>query len=311
MYLPPFAIYLAFWFLYDKMEIPMSKNISVKTSWVNAFETVVKRPIVMMPFFIIAFFEGLALELIYFSTRKPLSVIAVPIIKKFSAEVFTHYPYYLAKVPKIFYYSQVLIYVFAGVFLSAISVNMLKNIKAGLPLKSNALIRNALDRYLSFIAFGAIMAAIIFLLERTGSFAYMQLVKMPLKIFPNMAPKIHGFLFTCFMFLLDMIVQTFLVLTVPIIVIEKAPLWKAILRSMKLGLFNFFKILPLIALPLILYFPVMVLKSFSTDLAGKTFPEVVLFIAAAGIIASAFVECFIVTCASQFLLEINRSAQKI
>ena len=71
----------------------------------------VKRPIVILPFFIIAFLEGLALELIYFSSRKPLLFIAGPIIRKFSGEPSLHYPINLVKLPRFVYYGQIFIYI--------------------------------------------------------------------------------------------------------------------------------------------------------------------------------------------------------
>ena len=102
----------------------MARKTNIRKIWVAAFEVMVKRPIVILPFFIIAFFEGLALQLIYFSTRKPILLIAAPIVRKFSGEPFLHYPFNLAKLPRYFYYSRIFIYVFAGVFLAAISVNI-------------------------------------------------------------------------------------------------------------------------------------------------------------------------------------------
>ena len=280
----------------------MSNNFNIRKNWVSSFEIMVRKPIVILPFFIIAFFEGLALELIYFSTRRPLSFIAGPIIRKFFGEAFLHYPFNLIKLPKYFYYSQIIIYIFIGAFLTAISVNILKNIKAGLPLKANALIKNALNRYLSFLTYGIIVVTLIFLLERVDMFVFSKSLRLISKYFPQIAPKLFLLPSALFFFLTNVIMYTFFVLTLPIIVIKKKSLLKALGESIALGFFNFFRIFILIFPPLFLYLPITLLKAYSPVLAEKTFPGISVLIVSAGIIITIFLDCFIAVCTTQVLL---------
>jgi hypothetical protein len=263
----------------------------------------VKHPIILLPFFIVAFLEGLALELIYFSTRKPISFIAAPIIRKFSGEAFLHYPFHLVKLPKHFYYSQILIYIFFAVFLTAITINIVRNIKAGLPLKTNALIKNALNRYLSFVVFGIIMTAMLLILQRVDTIIFSKLAFMVSKRLPQLGPAIFSIASMIFFFLTNVILYLFLLLALPIIVIKKKSLLGALGKSIGLGFLNFLHIFTLIFLPLFLYLPVTVLKGYSSVLAHKTFPEMTLLIVAFGIIIAAFVDCFIFVCATSFILE--------
>lgn len=281
----------------------MARKFDIKKIWVTSVEVMAKRPVVILPFFIIAFLEGLALELISFSTRRPLSFIAGPIIRKFSGDAFLHYPYSLLKLPKYFYYSQILVFIFAGVVLMAISVNIFKNIQGGLPLKANALIKNASKKYLSFLVFGIIIAVLMLLLEKADRTIIAKLEQFTSGFLPQITHEFYSFAFTIFLFLSNIIMQAFLVLTVPIMVIKKTPLLKAIWGSIGMGFRNFFGIFTLIFLPSILYLPIALLKAYSPNFIATTFPEIGLYIIGVGIVVTIFVECFIIVCASGFLLE--------
>ena len=231
----------------------MSYNI--RKNWVESFGLMVSKPVVILPFIIIAFLEGLALELIYFSSRKPLTNIAAPIIRKFFGEAFVHYPGNLIILPKLFYYAQVVIYVFCGVLLTAITVNIVKNIKTNLPLKRNVLIKNAFTRYLSFFVFGVIMIALMFLLKKVDVFIFTKGMGLVSKHLPQILIKLAPFGLVIFLFLSNIILQVFFVLVIPIIVIKKSLILKAFWESIVLGFRNFLSIFTLIFLPFLIYFP--------------------------------------------------------
>ena len=278
-------------------------SYSIRKNWIASFELILTKPIVLLPFLIIAFIEGLALELIYFSTRKPLSIVAVPIIRKFFGANSVHYPGNLYILTDLFYYAEMIIYVFISIFLIAISINIFKNIRMNLPIKTAALIKNASRQYLSFVIFGIIMMVFITLLRYSDRFIFSKLLPLGLKYLPKIGIGIYLIVMILFLFLSNIILQIFLLLAIPIMVIEKRPLLKALGGSIYLGFRNFFKIFSLIFLPFLIYAPISLLKIASTKLAAKTFPEITFYIAGAGIIIAALIDCFIVVCASQFLLD--------
>ena len=288
----------------------MSYKPSIRKNWISSFELMAKRPILLLPFFIIAFLEGLALELLYFSTRQPLSFIAAPIIRKFSGEAVLHYPYNLLKLPKYFYYTQILIFIFAGVLLLAVSVNIFKNIKEGLPLKANALIKNAAKRYLSFVIFGVIVTVLIHFLGKFDKTVIMKLEHFTSGRIPQITREFYSLSLVLSLFVSNVMIQAFLVLTVPIMLIRNAPLVKALWGSICLGARHFFVIFPLVFLPSLIYLPIAVLKAYSPVITSKTFPEMGLIIVGAGVIVAVFVECFIIVCAAQFLMDKDKAAGK-
>ena len=281
----------------------MKMSYNIRKNWIASFELVLTKPVVLLPFIIIAFIEGLALELIYFSTRKPLSIIAVPIIRKFFGTNFMHYPGNLYILPDLFYYAGIVIYVFISIFLIAISINIFKNIRMNLPIKTSALIKNASRQYPSFVIFGIIMVTCLVLLRKIDIFIFSKFTQFGLRNFPSIGTEFYFIGLLLFLFLSNCILQTFLVLTVPVIVIQKKSFLKALGRSLYLGLRNFKYVFTLIFLPFLVYFPISLLKVASTKLASKTFPEIILYITATGIIIGALIDCFIAVCASQFLLD--------
>ena len=84
---------------------------------------------------------------------------------------------------------------------------------------------------------------------------------------------------------------------------EKMKFFKALMKSMYLGVRKFSTIFILIALPFFIYFPIVFLKSFSSEIIAKTFPEMNLLISLVGIITSVFLDCFSLMCVSRFLLD--------
>lgn len=281
-------------------------NYKIRKNWVASFDLMATKPIVIMPFIFVAFLEGLALELIYYFPRKPLANIAAPVMRRFFGEVFLHYPDNLVILPKLFYYAQVLIYVFCGVFLAGICVNIARNIRMGLALQADTLAKYAFKRYLSFFGFGIIVSSLMFLLNKVDAFIFVKVMDLVSEELPEILLRLAPFIFTLFLFCSNIVLQTFLVLTVPLLVIKKKSLLKALICSISLGLRNFGSIFTLIFLPFLIYLPIALLKVGSSKLVEKTFPEINLYIIIVGIILAVFVECFVVVCASQFLWDQTR-----
>lgn len=276
---------------------------NVRKNWAESFNLILSKPSVLLPFCIVAFVEGLALELIYFSCRRPLAAIAAPIVRKFFGENFLHYPANLALLPKLFYYAQIVIYVLSGVLLSAIAVGMVKNIRQGLPLKARALLKNALQHYASFFLFGALVSVLVFLVRKLDLFTVGKLVNLAGGHLPGTLLNLVPYLLTLSVFLTSIILQTFLILAVPVIVVKRRLLFRALGESIMLGLRHFRSIFALIFLPFLVYLPVLLLKTAAPLLMDKAFPEINLYITALGIIVTVFAEGFIFVCVTQFLLD--------
>jgi hypothetical protein len=276
---------------------------SIRKNWAAAFELIVTKPIIIFPFIIIALLETMVLELAYFSTRPPISGISVPIIRKFFGEPFVHYPGILIILPKLFYYGQVVVYVLFSVFLMSITVNIIKNVKAGLPVKESAMIRNALKHYLSLMGYALIAIIIIIVTEKADMYVFSKVVRFATKHLPLVIPKLYYIVSLPLLFLANVIIQTLLMPTLPILVIEKKSLIISLAKSIYLGFRNFKTVFLLLFLPYLIYAPLMLLKSFPAELAERSIPEINLYITFAGIVVSIFVDFFIITSLTQWYID--------
>lgn len=281
---------------------------NVRKNWAGTIGLMVKRPIVIMPFICIAFLELLALEFLYFFSRSPLSYIANPIVRKFFGETFIHYPGNLVVLPRLFYYKQVAIYVLVGAFLTAMAINIFKNIKSGLPVKAKAMIRNTLKSYMSLMVYAILISVLVFVLQRADTFIFSKAMRLLARLLPVSITPVFGIGLTVFLFISNIIMQTFLIATIPIMVIEKVSLLKALARSVMLALRNFLTVFTLIFLPFFIYLPVIILKSLSVQIMDKTFPEIGLYITAAGVVITIFLDSFAIICVSQFILDKEKDA---
>lgn len=278
---------------------------TIRKYWAEAYDFIAKRPVVILPFIIIAFFECLALELIFFSTRNPISYLANPIIRKFFGEAFAHYPMNMVLLPKLFYYSQIVLYAILGVFMTGLSVNIFKNVRAGLPLVTGAILKNGLKRYLSFVLYGILVSVLLVLLRRADIFLFKKLVRLILEFFPTLSPQLYRIAITLFLLLTNVIMQAFLILTIPVMVLENKFIPRAVFRSVYLGARNFLTVFGIIFLPFMLYTPIVLLMSFSDVLVKNVAPEITFYLTLINIVMTIFIDCFILICVSQFLTDKN------
>lgn len=270
-----------------------------------------KHPELLLPFIFIAFFETLALELIYFCNRFPLSKVAAPIIKKFFGEAYLHYPAHLMIVPGLFYYAQVVIFIFAGTMLTAIAVNIFKNILEKLPIKENAMLRNAAKRYGALVVYGVILMALMAFLKPLDSFVFTKGFHLLQRLIPRIPAQMGDIGFAALLFLTNLLLQAIFIASIPYMILEKKGLFKAVLASVLLFIRNIGTIIVLIGLPFLVYLPVVAMKSISGRLAEATFPEIILAVTFLGSVISIFVDSFIVICVCRYITDRSKAQGRV
>ncbi len=233
-----------------------------------------------------------------------------PIVRKFFGEAFVHYPGHLMILPKLFYYARSVLYVFLGVFLSAVTVNIVRNITGGLPLKGRALVRNCMGRIWSLVSYGILIIVLAFLINRVHVLATFRFARFASVHLPQIIIKSIpiGMVFT--LFVTNMLFYPLVILIIPIIVVKKVGILKALAENIFLGIRHYFSIFIMVFVPSLLYLPIILLKSFPTKVASRTCAEMIPLVIALGIIVELFIECFVVVCTSQFILDKNKGAIK-
>ncbi len=272
-------------------------------NWMKSLDLVIKRPIILMPFIIYAFLQAVTLDILYFSSRRPLSVIIAPIIRKFWGASFSHYPGNLLLLPNIFDYIEVLTYIAADVFLVAVTVSIFKGIKANASLKLNTTVKGVSGRYGTYFMYGLLMAAFVFISRKISLKIFLKVLKLFSFIMPGLAVKTAPFTIPVFLFMIGTVIQVFCVMAIPMMVLQKKSLLKSIKDGVVFGWRNFSVIFTLIFLPYLIYLPVVLLRSNLIKLSKLTFPEINFWIIMAGIVIGAFIDYFVIICASQFLLD--------
>ncbi|MFH1594734.1 MAG: hypothetical protein ABID09_08585 [Candidatus Omnitrophota bacterium] len=289
----------------------MGKNkYSVKNIWMSSFDLLVQKPVLLVPFLVVGFLEALALEAVYFAPRVPLVYVMGPIIRKLMGETFIHYPDSLLVIPNLLYYAQVLIYIVLGCFLAAVTVNLVKKIKMGIPLKTKALLSNASSRYVALFAFGILFTLVMFITKKVDTLIFYKALGPLLKFIPRKAMVALPLLLAGSIFMATIVSSTLFALTIPIIVIRKRSLLKGLFESITLGIRHFPTIFTMMLIPYFVYLPLVALKTYPIGFARRTIPEIIPITSAIGIIVAIFVECFVVVCLSQFIIHIDKRLVK-
>ncbi|MFA6320574.1 MAG: hypothetical protein WCY36_01815 [Candidatus Omnitrophota bacterium] len=280
---------------------------NIKTNWVKTFELILQNRIVLAPFIIIGLIECLVLELAYFSARAPLSGLFGPIIKKFFGEAYLHYPASISILPKLFYYGQTFVYVFISVFLAAVAVQIFVNIRAGLPVIVKAIVKNTAKRYLTFVGYGLIYVTLMAVLEKAESVVFFKGMRFISRHMFKISPGLYSAGTVSLLFVTFVFIQTLFISTIPLIILDKKSLLKAIAGSVVKSVMNFIKVFCLILVPLSFYLPSLIMSSFLSPIMDKTFPEVGFYITLLTIVTAVFVDCFILMVMTQFLLDTKKA----
>lgn len=272
-----------------------TQKYSIRKNWLETLYLIKTKPIVLMPFLYIGFFEGLALEIAWFSTRFPFSYVANPMIRKFFGENFVHYPGIMLILPKLFYFGQILVWTFMGAFLSAMTVMIFKNLIEGLPIKVEDLVKKAIPNYFSFSILAVVVGVLFYLMTD----ASMSAVSKILGIIPTIM----------ILYILKFILLTLVISAVPLILFDKLDLFSALKNSVIISMKNFSTMFIMIFVPFLVYFPVFFAKNFCAEKYADALPEINLYLSMAGIVFCMFLGCFIILCVSRFLLDRAQAAE--
>lgn len=258
-----------------------------KSVWSMTFKMVRKRPCIILPFFVTAVFNAVALTILFYSPRYPLSKIFAPLIKAFSNLRYLHYPANFLLLPKMFYYMQIGIMLTVGVLMFGMAVNLIFQVSAGEKPRITGSLNKSVRRYFTLAGIWIITFIISFAVIR-GSMWLVVKTFSGSALFPILVRVVRysGYLFV-------LIFEAFLVFSYPAAIIEKRKLFGSIKRSFFASKRVFLTMFILIAAPR--FFEVLLILSRIRlmSYAFRNFPEAALIVLGLGI-AVAFVADFLV-----------------
>lgn len=239
-----------------------------------AFNTLFNNPVIFFPFCVVAFIQILALEILFFAPRYPLSIFFGPIISKMRGDIFLHYPYNFLLLTEWFQKIQLPIYVFFTSFFIGSAVAIIQHINNDEGVRVKDVFRRTFSAYVHLLVIALISVSVLFglshvyrllmnraVLIRSTSGIYFILKQVILVGAPY------------FNLLQAVFVTTLFAFVIPIIIIEKKKVGEAIILNFKNLWGSFWFLLTIIALPLLLYLPILLMRTASRHLNQEILPE--------------------------------------
>ncbi|MFA5260185.1 MAG: hypothetical protein WC450_03030 [Candidatus Omnitrophota bacterium] len=273
----------------------------IKTS----ISTLFTHPSILFPYAIIAFYEFLIFELLFFAPRYPLVSFFGPIIRKLEGEVFLHYPFSYYILAKWFQSTllQSVIFIVLNSFFIGISISIINAINNGQPVVMKAAFKRAASSYVHLFIGAALPVATMIGLShlhelviaradiiRSTSGIYYILKQLVLLTIPYLNLLLAVFSTALFIFV------------IPSIIIEKKKIFGALLSNFKMLGRSFGFTLVVLILPALLYLPIILLQSTTSIYKNAAPPELLGILAILGIILSIVIDIIHYTTMTTFYL---------
>ena len=274
-----------------------------------SLHSICQNPVIVFPTIVLAFIQFFTLEILYFAPQYPLSYFFAPLIKAVWGEEYLHYPLNFVLLPKIFYYAQMIIYLFFGSFLLALSSKIVSVLNDHPRVNVRIASRETLKSYIH-IFFASLISFMLFQLFASG---YLWFLQFLIEANPFGKSSIYwskALLWTVpyMQFLAGILATTVVVYIIPIVVVSKEKIFKALFKNLKILFFAFPTSLGIVGLPTLLYLPILVMRNNIPGLVNTFGPEIQLFVIIAGLVVSMAIDLIIITTITTFYLFIKENS---
>lgn len=260
----------------------------------SSLAILLQNPVVLFPTAVLALIQLLTIEILYFAPQYPLSVFFAPLIRRVWSEEYLHYPLNLVLLPKMFYYAQMLIYLFIGSFLLALTTKVILVLNEHPVVNMREAIKETLGRYVH-IFLAAVLSFIIFQILANGYVAVLDsfIRHKPLgqtTFFWNRMllwtiPYVHFFVG-----ILSTVLVTYII---PIIIIDKKKVYTAFLMNLKILWRSFPLTFFFVLIPTMLYLPLLTARNNISALMNVFGPEVQIAVIILGLVISMSIDLLI------------------
>ncbi|MDD5120930.1 MAG: hypothetical protein PHR84_06475 [Candidatus Omnitrophica bacterium] len=282
--------------------------VSLKKAYLKTYQLAKGNPVLFLPFAAFAAFEFVSLIILYLAPRMPLKLLFGPPIRSLWGERFLHYPANFILLPKLASLARVCLTVVIGSLLTGIATLLVYNLyKKNKPVIKEVF-KTVLKQYLSLFCIVLLFTLIFYGLDKITS-------KLLIKYFTSghtnllfLGAKFWlGLGLMTLNFTAAVLIQSAFVYAIPVLIIEKATLTKAILKSF--GLFKklFLKTVALVLFPMLIYIPVIVIQYDPAFLITRLFPEAVLLASILSLIVSSLVVDLTITVTAANLYLMNKN----
>jgi hypothetical protein len=269
---------------------------SILKVYKTTFQSIKTNPILLAPFAIFALIEFIALVGIFLSPRMPLRLVFGPIIKTLWGENFLHYPYNFLLLPKLMALDRLFLSVIFSSLLTGVAVAIISGIYNKKVTKLGEAFKSTLKSYISLFCIILILTFVYLgLTKLTGSALVKYFMAGHTRLLFLGVRAWFGPILLVTNFALGILIQAAFVYAIPILIIEKVPLLKSIIRSFVLFGKLFIPTVILVTIPVLIYIPLIIIQDNSAILIDKLFPELVLLACVLVIIVNALIDLIITT----------------
>ena len=258
---------------------------------------------IFYPFIIVVFINFLALEILYFLPRYPLSIFFAPIVSRIWGEQYLHYPMSLMLLPKLFYYVQMLISLFVSSFLTVLIVDMVAAINNEKQVNFKTSLRVSLPGYIYIILYSFLFLLMVQIFNK----AYSLLLGRAFKIHSTIGiyfwiKKIVFYAAPYVQFIYGIFVTAFLIYIPVLIILEKKKFFGAVIGNFKALFGSFWFTFILVLIPTLFYLPILLLWENIGYLVQNTSPEIQVLTIILSIFVTTGINVFIMATATTYYL---------
>jgi hypothetical protein len=272
----------------------IEKSRSVVVAWGGSLRLLKQYPVLLTPFLVVGLINGLVLTALFLAPRPPLSIVLAPVIRAFWGEQFLHYPVNFLLLPKLFGYGKNAIDFSLGVILTGMAMTMIAQAEQRTQPSWWFGLKKGVRRYIRLVLIWAVTFAAALLTA---------------KVFSHYAgPLLHSRkLLTGGEFLLGMLMQMLFVFAFPAVIIENKKTFRALGRSLAFFKSHFLETAVLVAVPSLLFLPVLYAYARLPFLMERYFPEMTLYVLALRILTLVAIDIIITLCTTVFFLNARGS----
>ena len=270
----------------------ISQGALINKSWSGTFDVIFGANKIVIPFFVIAFLELMAMAALFFAIQAPLVKYLTPIVLRFWGKQFLHYPFNLLLLAQLFTYVQIGLAIVFGSLCSGLTISNVFQYSQTEQFSYKTAFKKALFKYVSLII---ITVLVFFIIKFAYSIEKKVLIKIMMKgqSFLGLRREDWSLLFMVFGVITAGFVQSLFAFAHAAIIIDNKNFVTAIFRNIAFVFKNFFAVCVLVIVPLLVYIPVSLLKGNMFELMKRTAPEIVFAVLVLGVLITLFINVLI------------------
>ena len=267
-------------------------------------------PLLVLPFVLLALFDGMALYFLFLAPQEPFAKLLAPPIAHFYGEQFVHYPWHLLKLPILFTYARLFLGFLPGMFLNAFAIGLIGDIKLDRSISLSYHSKNAIRRFFALLVIWLLsISFFIIWIPKVGIIKPFELLCIQAMGW-NDSKGYLTFLEFLFYFL-SYCLQILFLYALPLVILAEQSLFRALIANFRYLKRLFFPTLVCISLVALFYLSIYIFERDLYGLADRKSPEIILVVLAASIPVSLVINIFIITTSTLLFIDEQKSDPRI